>query len=44
MQTHDQLVKKLLRRLGMRAEAERIEREEAVLPLAGAAYRAKFAT
>ena len=28
MQTHDQLVKKLLRRPGVRAEVERIEREE----------------
>ena len=31
MQTHDQLVKKLLRRSGVRAEVERIEREEGVL-------------
>ena len=31
MQTHDQLVKKLLRRPGVRAEVERIEREEGVL-------------
>ena len=31
MQTHDQLVKKLLRRPGLRAEVERIEREEGVL-------------
>ena len=31
MQTHDQLVKKLLRRAGVRAEVERIEREEGVL-------------
>ena len=31
MQTHDQLVKKLLRRPGVRAEVERIERDEAVL-------------
>ncbi len=31
MRTHDQLVKKLLRRPGVRAEVERIEREEAVL-------------
>ncbi len=31
MQTHDQLVKKLLRRPGVRAEVERIEREESVL-------------
>ena len=31
MQTHDQLVKKLLRRPSVRAEVERIEREEAVL-------------
>jgi ribosome-binding protein aMBF1 (putative translation factor) len=31
MQTHDQLVKKLLRRSGVRAEVERIEREEGAL-------------
>ena len=31
MQTHDQLVKKLLRRPGVRVEVERIEREEGVL-------------
>ena len=31
MQTHDHLVKKLLRRPGVRAEVERIEREESVL-------------
>lgn len=31
MRTHDQLVKKLMRRPGVRAEVERIEREEAVL-------------
>jgi ribosome-binding protein aMBF1 (putative translation factor) len=31
MQTHDQLVKKLMRRPGVRAEVERIEREEAAL-------------
>ena len=31
MQTHDQLVKKLLRRPGVRAEVERIERDEGVL-------------
>ncbi len=31
MLTHDQLVKKLMRRPGVRAEVERIEREEAVL-------------
>mgnify|MGYP002070382611 CR=1 FL=1 len=31
MQTHDRLVKKLLRRPGVRAEVERIEREEGVL-------------
>ena len=31
MQTHDQLVRKLLRRPGARAEVERIEREEGVL-------------
>lgn len=31
MQTHDQLVKKLMRRPGVRAEVERIERDEAVL-------------
>jgi ribosome-binding protein aMBF1 (putative translation factor) len=31
VQTHDQLVKKLLRRSGVRTEVERIEREEGVL-------------
>ncbi|MEO8385574.1 MAG: helix-turn-helix transcriptional regulator [Betaproteobacteria bacterium] len=31
MQTHDQLIKKLVRRPGVRAEVERIEREEGVL-------------
>ena len=31
METHDQLVKKLMRRPGVRAEVERIEREEGVL-------------
>ena len=31
MQTHEQLVKKLLRRPGVRAEVERIEREEGAL-------------
>ena len=31
MQTHDQLVKKLLRRPGVRDEVERIEREEGLL-------------
>ena len=31
MQTHDQVVKKLMRRPGVRAEVERIEREEAIL-------------
>ncbi len=31
MRTHDQVVKKLLRRPGVRAEVARIEREEAVL-------------
>ena len=31
MQTHDQLVKKLMRRPGVRAEIERIERDETVL-------------
>ena len=31
MQTHDQLIKKLLRRPGVRAEFERIEREEGLL-------------
>lgn len=31
MRTHDQVVRKLLRRPGVRAEVERIEREEAVL-------------
>ncbi len=31
MRTHDQVVKKLLRRPGVRAEVERMEREEAVL-------------
>jgi DNA-binding XRE family transcriptional regulator len=31
VKTHDQLVKKLMRRPGVRAEVERIERDEAVL-------------
>ena len=31
MRTHDKLVKKLMRRPGVRAEVERIEREEATL-------------
>jgi ribosome-binding protein aMBF1 (putative translation factor) len=31
VQTHDQLVKKLLRRPGVKAEVERIERDEGVL-------------
>ena len=31
MQTHDRLVKKLMARPGVRAEVERIEREEATL-------------
>ncbi len=31
MQTHDQLIKKLMRRPGVRTEVERIEREEAAL-------------
>ena len=31
MQTHSQLVKKLMRRSGVRAEVERIEREEGAL-------------
>ncbi len=31
MRTHDQLVKKLLRRRGVRTEVDRIEREESVL-------------
>jgi len=31
MQTHDQLVKKLLRKPGIRAEVERLEREEGAL-------------
>ena len=31
MQTHDQLVKKLMRRAGVRSEVERIERDETVL-------------
>ncbi|MGD9954358.1 MAG: helix-turn-helix domain-containing protein [Burkholderiales bacterium] len=31
MRTHDQVVRKLLRRPGVRAEVDRIEREEAVL-------------
>ena len=31
MQTHDQLVKKLMRRPGVRAEVERIERDGTVL-------------
>ena len=30
MQTHDQLVKKLLRRPGVKAEVERIELEEGI--------------
>ena len=31
MQTHEQLIKKLIKRPGVKAEVERIEREEAVL-------------
>lgn len=31
MQTHNQLIRKLLRRPGVRAEVERIEREESAL-------------
>lgn len=31
MQTHDQLVKKLMRRPGVRAEVSRIERDETIL-------------
>jgi DNA-binding XRE family transcriptional regulator len=31
MQTHDQLIKKLIKRPGVKTEVERIEREEAVL-------------
>ena len=31
MRTHDQVVKKLMQRPGVRAEVERIEREESVL-------------
>lgn len=31
MQTHDQLVKRLLRRPGVRAEVERLERDETTL-------------
>ena len=31
MKTHDQMVKKLMRRPGVRAEVERIERDETVL-------------
>jgi hypothetical protein len=31
MKTHDQLVKRLMRRLGVRAEVRRLEREEAEL-------------
>jgi len=31
MRTHDQIVKKLMQRPGVRAEVERIEREESVL-------------
>ena len=31
MQTHDQVVKKLMRRPGVRAEVERLEREESAL-------------
>ncbi len=34
MQTHDQLVKKLMRRPGVRAEVERIERDETALLVA----------
>lgn len=31
MQTHDQLIKKLIKRPGVKVEVERIEREESVL-------------
>ena len=31
MQTHDQIVKKLMRRPGVRAEVERLQREESAL-------------
>jgi hypothetical protein len=31
MQTHDQLIKKQIKRPGVKAELEQIEREEAVL-------------
>ena len=31
MRTHDQVVKKLMRRLGVRAEVERLEREDSAL-------------
>lgn len=31
MQTHDQVIKKLMQRSGVRAEVERIEREESAL-------------
>jgi DNA-binding XRE family transcriptional regulator len=31
MKTHDQLIKKLMKRPGVKAEVDRIEREEAVL-------------
>jgi ribosome-binding protein aMBF1 (putative translation factor) len=31
MRTHDQVIRKLIRRPGVRAEVDRIEREEAVL-------------
>lgn len=32
MHPHDQLIKKLMRRPGVRAEVDRIEREESALP------------
>ena len=32
MKSHDEVVKKLMRRPGVRAEVERIEREESALP------------
>lgn len=41
MRTHDQLVKKLMRRPGVRAEVERIEREEFSLFLMPCSKRGK---
>ena len=42
MRTHDQLIKKLLRRLRVRAEVERIEREESALLAAFHRWYAAF--